>query len=102
MVLLFTFISSAATWLYYNFYDYFAFLSGMYVTVIALEGLVNQFDSDSESDTEDVFEEAEEEFRVTAPLAKPEEFNGLVRPPARVEILGEFKLGCVSPKSQQI
>ena len=43
----------------------------MYVTVIVLDEVVNRVDS--ESDTEDVFEEAEEEFSVNAPLARPEE-----------------------------
>ena len=75
MVLLFSIISTIITWIYYNLYDYFAFLSGMYVTVIALDEVVNRVDSDS--DTEDVFEEAEEEFRVNAPLARPEEVAGL-------------------------
>ena len=73
MVLLFSVISTVAQWLYYNLYDYFVFLSGMYVTVIALDEVVNHFDP--ESDTEDVFEEAEEEFLVNAPLARPEEFG---------------------------
>ena len=45
------------------------------MTVIALDEVVNRVDSDS--DTEDVFEEAEEEFRVNAPLARPEELAGL-------------------------
>lgn len=73
MVLLFSIISTVVQWLYYNLYDYFVFLSGMYVTVIALDEVVNHFDP--ESDTEDVFEEAEEEFLVNAPLARPEEFG---------------------------
>ena len=41
------------------------------MTVIVLDEVVNHVDS--ESDTEDVFEEAEEEFSVNAPLARPEE-----------------------------
>ena len=49
----------------------------MYVTVIVLDEVVNHFDS--ESDTEDVFEEAEEEFLVNAPLARPEEVGLLGR-----------------------
>ena len=75
MVLLFSVISTVATWLYYNLYDYFAFLSGMYVSVVALDEVINRLDPEPDEDTEDVFEEAEEEFLVKAPLARPEVFG---------------------------
>ena len=75
MVLLFSIISTVATWLYYNLYDYFAFLSGMYVSVVALDEVINSLDPEPDEDTEDVFEEAEAEFLVKAPLARPEVFG---------------------------
>ena len=45
------------------------------MSVVALDEVINRLDPEPDEDTEDVFEEAEEEFLVIAPLARPEVFG---------------------------
>lgn len=77
MVLLISILSIIFFWLYHNFYEYFTFLCGMYVTVNIVEKACDLADAiaDQGADTEEVFEECWEELYPTAPLAVPELFG---------------------------
>lgn len=90
MVLLLDILLLALTWLYNNLYDYFAFFSGMYVTIQVVNKAIDMADGDG-SDLEDVFEECLGELVPVAPLAQPEEFGtiaGVKTPLAKRKALG--------------